>query len=266
MINAMGLEYQRPQWPAPSRVQAAFTQRSGGVSLAPFDSLNLGDHVGDLAAAVAQNRRRLHEALELPGEPLWLQQVHGIEVLDADRLGAQKLPPRGDAAFTRRSGRVLAVLVADCLPVLFATRDGGAVAVAHAGWRGLAAGVLEATIAALAAPEPPHAWLGPAIGPACFEVGAEVREAFLARDAAAQRAFVPNARGRWQCDLHELARLRLSALGVQSVHADSSCCHAQPQRFFSYRRDGRTGRMAALIWLQEGQRAGLNSRRPIPRH
>jgi len=242
--------FERPLWSAPSRVRAAFTERAGGASLAPYDSLNLGDHVGDLASAVAQNRRRLREALSLPAEPLWLEQVHGIGVLDADRLDG-RVAPRADAAVTRQCGRVLAVLVADCLPVLFATRDGGAIAVAHAGWRGLAAGVLEATIAALAAPEPPHAWLGPSIGARHFEVGEEVREAFVAQDAAAALAFAPNERGRWLCDLHALARMRLAALGVKSVAADSSCCYEQPRRFYSYRRDGVTGRMAALIWLQE---------------
>src|ERR1700722_16520503 len=194
-------EYLRPRWPAPSRVQAAFTARSGGVSLAPFESLNLADHVGDLAAAVAQTRRRLRDALELPGEPLWLEQVHGIEVLDADRVEAHSPPPRADAAVTRHSGRVLAVLVADCVPVLFATRDGGAVAVAHAGWRGLAAGVLETTVAALAGHGPLQAWLGPAISSPHFEVGPEVRAAFTAHDPAAAAAFTANTRGRWQCDL-----------------------------------------------------------------
>jgi len=243
--------YQRALWSAPSRVRAVFTQRAGGVSLAPYDSLNLGDHVGDLASAVAQNRRRLREALSLPGEPLWLEQVHGIGVLDADRFDGPSAP-RADAALTRARGRVLAVLVADCLPVLFATHDAAAVAIAHAGWRGLAAGVLEATIAALAAPQPPHVWLGPSIGPGHFEVGEEVREAFLAHDAAARFAFAPNARGRWLCDLHALARMRLAALGLKSVAADASCCYEQAQRYYSHRRDGVTGRMAALIWLQEG--------------
>jgi len=227
------LAFERPLWSAPSRVRAAFTQRAGGTSLAPYDSLNLGDHVGDLASAVAQNRRRLREALSLPGEPLWLEQVHGIGVLDADRFDG-RVAPRADAAVTRQCGRVLAVLVADCLPVLFAARDGGAIAIAHAGWRGLAAGVLEATI-----------------GTRHFEVGEEVREAFVAQDAAAALAFAPNERGRWLCDLHALAGMRLAALGLKSIAADASCCYEQPRRFYSYRRDGVTGRMAALIWLQE---------------
>jgi YfiH family protein len=245
----MSVHYQRVQWSAPAGVHAAFTQRQGGVSSAPYDSFNLAAHVGDVAAAVAGNRERLAATLALPQAPLWLEQVHGNEVLDADRLDDSTRPAPADAAVTRQPGRVLAVLVADCLPVLFATQDGGAVAVAHAGWRGLAAGVLEATVAALGAEQPLHAWLGPSIGPSHFEVGAEVRAAFVAQDATASEAFAANERGRWQCDLKALARGRLSALGVQSVEADASCSYAESQRYFSFRRDGVTGRMAALIWL-----------------
>ena len=241
--------YLRPHWPAVSRVHASFTLRTGGVSRAPFEAFNLGAHVGDEPAAVAQNRVLLRQQLSLPREPLWLEQVHGTEVVDADRLGAARGPPRADGALTRQCGTVLAVLVADCLPVLFAARDGSAVAVAHAGWRGLAAGVLESTVAALAGSGALQAWLGPAISAEHFEVGEEVRAAFLAHDPAAAAAFAPNARGRWQCDLQALARARLEALGVESVHADASCCFAQRHRFYSYRRDGVTGRMAALIWL-----------------
>ncbi|HEY6452561.1 MAG TPA: peptidoglycan editing factor PgeF [Steroidobacteraceae bacterium] len=248
----MSTEYLHPQWPAPARVGAAFTGRSGGVSRAPYNAFNLGAHVGDEAAAVAWNRALLRRELSLPSEPLWLEQVHGIEVLDADRLEAPG-PVRADAALTRRPGVVLAVLVADCLPVLFAARDGSAVAVAHAGWRGLAAGVLEATVTALAGSGPLLAWLGPAIGAPHFEVGAEVRTAFLGRpDAHAPEtaaAFTPNTRGRWQCDLRALARVRLLALGINAVYADASCSYGEPQRFYSHRRDGQTGRMAALIWL-----------------
>lgn len=155
---------------------------------------------------------------------------------------------RGDAAVSRRAGTVLAVLVADCLPVLLAARDGSAIGVAHAGWRGLAAGVLEAAVDALAVHEPLQAWLGPAISQPHFEVGAEVRAAFLAQHPAAAQAFKINSRGRWQADLQALARARLAALGIESVSADASCCYADVQRFFSFRRDGTTGRMAALIW------------------
>ena len=238
----------RPEWPAPAAVQAAFTLRRAGVSQAPYDSLNLGAHVGDEAAAVAENRRRVRVQLQLPQEPAWLEQVHGIEVLDLDESAATGA---ADAVFTRRPGRICAVQVADCLPVLMSMRDGSAVAAAHAGWRGLAAGVLEATVKRLAV-EPAQllVWLGPAIGQAHFEVGEEVRRAFLTHDAGAAAAFAANARGRWQCDLAGLARRRLAALGVSAVSGGSWCTYTDAERFFSFRRDGRCGRMAALIWRE----------------
>jgi YfiH family protein len=239
-----------PDWPAPVRVRAAFTLRVGGVSTGSYASLNLGHHVGDQPLAVAENRRRLGAGLRLPAEPLWLSQVHSTVVVAADRLPPNELAPPGDAALTRQPGRVLAVLVADCLPVLLARRDGAAVAVAHAGWRGLAAGVIEATIAALGcAGDELVAWLGPAIGQANFEVGDEVRAAFCEHDRQAVEAFVANARGRWQCDLSLLAQQRLSALAVHSIHGEPRCTYAQSDAFYSFRRDGVTGRMAALIWL-----------------
>jgi len=236
-----------PQWPAPPRVRAAFTLRGGGVSGPPFDTLNLGARVGDAPAAVAENRRRLATQLQLPGEPCWLEQVHGTTVADLDAPGAAH---SADAAIARRAACVCVMQVADCMPVLFATRDGSAVAAAHAGWRGLAAGVLEATVAQLGvAPRELLAWLGPAIGAPHFEVGEEVRSAFVTRDAAAGVAFSANARGRWQCDLAALARTRLAAAGVSAVFGGDWCTYSEPQRFFSYRRDGQCGRMAALIWL-----------------
>jgi hypothetical protein len=235
-----------PQWSAPRAVRSACTLRTGGVSAPPYDSLNLAGHVGDEPAAVRENRRRVSAALALPGEPLWLEQVHGTRVADADSAGA---PAAADAAVSRQSGRVLAIQVADCLPVLLASDDGAVVAAAHAGWRGLAAGVLEATVAAMQVePRRIAAWLGPAIGPAHFEVGEEVRAAFLAHDALAAEGFVRNARGRWQCDLLRLARRRLAALGLPEPGAAGLCTYAARERCFSYRRDGRTGRMAALIW------------------
>lgn len=244
-----------PDWPAPPGVHAAFAYRGGGVSAAPWDSLNLGLHVGDDAAAVRENRRRLRAALSLPAEPLWLEQVHGIEVVDAEALAGAELPaagplgPQGDAVVARQAGRVACIQVADCLPVLFCSRDGQRIGAAHAGWRGLAGGVLEATVAALAVPGPDLlAWIGPAIGPAAFEVGDEVRAAFVAPSPAAVAAFKPNARGRWQCDLFELARQRLAALGVGHVSGGGVCTHADPGRFFSHRRSAPTGRHAALIW------------------
>jgi polyphenol oxidase len=238
-----------PQWPAPPGVRAAFTLRAGGVSAGPYAALNLGAHVGDAAVAVAENRRRAAAALRLTHEPAWLEQVHGVRVADLDRPGGEACA--ADAALTRRAGRACVVQVADCMPVLLAARDASVVAAAHAGWRGLAAGVLEATVRTLAVPAAQLvAWLGPAIGPAHFEVGEEVRAAFLAHDAEAAAAFRANPRGRWQCDLAALARARLRALGVGSVAGGNWCTYADAQRFFSYRRDGRTGRSAALIWLE----------------
>jgi YfiH family protein len=247
---APGLEILTPGWGAPGAVRAAFTLRVGGVSAAPFDSLNLGAHVGDAAAAVTENRRRVRARLELPAEPVWLEQVHGTHVADLDAVADAARSP-ADAVMTRARGRVCVVQVADCMPVLLAARDASVVAVAHAGWRGLAAGVLEATVTRLrAAPQQLLAWLGPAISARHFEVGGEVREAFLARDPGAGGAFELNARGRWQCDLATLARRRLTALGVAEVSGGLWCTYADPARFFSFRRDGRCGRMAALIWLE----------------
>jgi polyphenol oxidase len=248
----MSAAWLNAEWGAPAPVRAACTLRAGGVSAAPFASLNLALHVGDEPAAVAENRRRVRAALALPGEPFWLEQVHGVAVADVDAAGgAAGAPGPADGAVTFRAGTVLAILVADCMPVLFASDDGAVLAAAHAGWRGLAGGVLEATVRAMRV-DPPrvHAWLGPAIGSAHFEVGAEVRAAFLAQDPRADAAFAANARGRWQCDLELLARQRLAALGVQRISGAGLCTYTQPQRCFSYRRDGRTGRMAALIWHQ----------------
>lgn len=246
-----GPQFLLPDWPVARRVHAAVTLRAGGVSRGLYHSLNLASHVQDRPADVAENRRRVRAALRLPSEPLWLTQVHGTTVVDADALEPPSSPPpQADAAVTRRSGCVLAVMVADCLPVLLARRDGSAVAVAHAGWRGLAAGVLEAAVSALSSPpEALCAWLGPAIGPAHFEVGLEVRAAFCDHDAGAGGAFAANARGRWQCDLPALARRRLSMLGLTDVYGDAPCTYSHPEHFYSYRREARTGRFAALLWI-----------------
>jgi polyphenol oxidase len=237
-----------PQWSVPAQVRAAFTLRTGGVSAAPFDSLNLGAHVGDVPEAVAENRRRVRLRLRLPAEPSWLQQVHGVAVADLD---ADSVAEIADAAITRSGDRVCAIQVADCIPVLVCARDGSAVAAAHAGWRGLAAGVLEATVRTLRIPGGELcAWLGPGIGRQHFEVGSEVRRAFIGADPEAAPAFEANPRGRWQCDLPALARRRLSRLGVREISGGDLCTYADAERFFSYRRDGRCGRMAALIWLE----------------
>jgi YfiH family protein len=257
----------RPDWPAHPRVHAAFTLRTGGVSTGHYDSLNLGAAIGDSPEAVAENRRRVRGWLRTPGEPVWLEQVHGIEVVDlasiepslaSIELGDPAVaPPRGDAAVSRLGGRVCAIRVADCLPVLFAARDGSVVGASHAGWRGLAAGVLESTVRKMGVkPSQLIAWMGPAIGPAHFEVGDNVRAAFLANDSLAGQAFARNARGRWQCDLYALARRRLVALGVADVYGGGWSTFADVTRFFSYRRDGQCGRMAALIWSEKSDDAG----------
>jgi YfiH family protein len=241
-------------WSLPPGVHAAFTTRTGGVSTAPWDSFNLAAHVGDAPADVAANRARLREILALPAEPCWLNQVHGIDVVKLGDSRASSGPITADAAISHDPGQVCAVMVADCLPVLFASRDGQRVAAAHAGWRGLAAGVLERTVAALGVRgDELTAWLGPAISRRNFEVGDEVREAFVASDPGATRAFEKNAGGRWQADLGDLARRRLDGLGVTDVSGGEWCTFGDRERFFSHRRDGHAhagkgGRMAALIW------------------
>jgi YfiH family protein len=252
-----------PDWPAPAGVRAGTTTRLGGYSLPPYESLNLGDHVGDNPEAVTANRALLRETLELPAEPLWLEQVHGIEVVDASQMpplpqvgerggvrGMNAFCPQADAAFTHAANVVCAVMTADCLPVLLCDEVGCVVAASHAGWRGLADGVIEATVGRMGISAGKLlAWLGPAIGPSAFEVGEEVRDRFLKLDAAAAEAFRPSPNGRWLADLYQLARLRLQRLGVERVYGGHWCTYRDPERFYSYRRDGITGRMASLIWL-----------------
>ena len=249
-----------PDWQAPPGIVAVCTTRLGGASRAPWASLNLGDHVGDDPAAVADNRHRVQVAAALPCVPRWLRQVHGVAVADLDALPAGQIP-EADAAITSRPGEVCAVLTADCLPVVLAAADGSQVAAAHAGWRGLAGGVLEATVAAMRARARVQtalcAWLGPAIGPAHFEVGDEVRGVFLAADSGAVAGFSAGRAGKWQCDLYQLARRRLVALGVAEVSGGGFCTYAEEDRFFSHRRDvqhrglAATGRMATLVWRQK---------------
>lgn len=233
-------------WPAPAGVRAGTTLRSGGVSSGPFESLNLGDHVGDDKARVAANRARLSAALSLPAEPIWLSQVHGTRCVEAtpSARGAE-----ADASWSASPSTVLAIMTADCLPVVLALADGSRIAALHAGWRGLAAGVIEAAVDALA-PQPARilAWLGPAISQPAFEVGDEVREAFLASSPSSSAHFEQNDRGRWQADLYGLARQRLSALGVTEVHGGGCCTYRDSAHYFSYRRERPCGRMATLIW------------------
>lgn len=305
-MNARGEVAIVPSWPAPARVRAYSTVRTGGTSRAGYASLNLGAHVGDDPMKVVENRRRIAQRLGLPAEPCWLEQVHGNDVLDLDRLqegapsrsafgpaggaapsrvslkraGAARplpaghgpvdadgpppiddgcvdtgCPPRAglgpaDAAVTSRAGVVCVVLTADCVPVLLAERGARRVGAAHAGWRGLAQGVLPAAVGALGAPpEDVLAWLGPAIGPRSFEVGDEVRAAFAERGYAVERAFARNARGRWQADLYALATESLNRAGVSAVYGGEHCTFTEAERFFSHRREAPCGRMASLIWI-----------------
>lgn len=259
-------------WPAPPGVRALTSLRHGaGVSQAPFDALNLGNRggaQGDAPEAVDRNRELLFERAKLPAAPRWLKQVHGVHVVRFDGSigdailgraacgpaagrahGALLQEPEADASVTSARGVVLAILTADCLPVVFAAEDGSEVAVAHAGWRGLAGGVLEATVAAMRTPAARVlAWLGPAAGPHAYEVGAEVRDAFVSGDAQATGAFVATRPGHWNVDLYALARLRLARVGVARMHGGGLCTISDAARFFSHRRDARTGRMATLAW------------------
>lgn len=246
-MTATAIGWITPDWPVAEHVRVLSTLRAGGVSEGPYASLNLAAHVGDRPDAVAANRLLLREAARLPAEPRWLEQVHGSNVVQHPDAAAGV---QADACVAFGSGQVCAVLTADCLPVVFADQAGTRVAVAHAGWRGLAAGILESTIAALdAGVADLHAWLGPAIGPSAFEVGAEVRSAFDARLPGCGACFVANDRGRSQADLYGLARLVLQAAGVRHVHGGGWCTHDEAARFFSFRRDGVTGRQATLAWL-----------------
>lgn len=237
-----------PDWPAPPNVRAAVTTRAGGVSEGPYATLNLGTHVGDDPGAVAENRRRVRDRLRLPAEPTWLNQVHGTHVVEA---AEHATPPTADASVARSASSVCVVLTADCLPVLFCDEEGTRVAAAHAGWRGLVDGVLGATAAALGSPpQSLLTWLGPAIEQSAFEVGAEVREQFVSRDPSSADAFVRNARDRWQADIYALARLELARLGISRVYGGRFACYSDAERFFSYRRQSRTGRMGTFVWLE----------------
>lgn len=242
-----------PDWPAPSSVRAAVTtRRMSGHSLAPYDTMNLGSRCGDAPESVAANRLALVRLLDLPTEPSWLRQVHGITVHDADARSPQGEEPVADAAVAHAGNAVLAILTADCLPLLLCTDDGSAIAAAHAGWRGLAAGVIEATITQLGMPAARViAWLGPAIGARSYEVGEEVRSAFVAGHADAADAFTATRAGHWHCDLYALARQRLADVGVRAVYGGGYDTFTDP-RFYSYRRDHQTGRFTSLIWRTAG--------------
>ncbi len=239
-----------PDWPLPAGVSSAITRRGGGYSEGPYRSLNLGDHVGDVVGVVAQNRQRLREMLKLPGEPHWLRQVHGTDI---QRVAAEcpvATTPAADGAVSSQAELVLAVLTADCLPVLACSRDGRYIGAFHAGWRGLLAGILEKGLASLGVPgREILIYLGPAIGAQAFEVGPELRAAFVAENRAAASAFQKGQEDRWMADIYQLARQRLQRLGVTDIYGGGLCTF-QDSDFFSYRRDGVTGRMASLIWRE----------------
>lgn len=251
------------QWEAPRQIKAMITNRHGGFSQPPFDSLNLGLHVGDDLATVQKNRDALKAVL--PNEPIWLNQVHGTQVIDADASKESKDAcsdvPSADASVTTTPGRVLAIMTADCLPVLLASRDGKVVGAAHAGWRGLAAGVIEQTVALMRSKQIQQsqtqieilAYLGPAIGPHAFEVGSEVRDIFMAQNPESAACFEQlQEKGKYLADIYGLAALRLNALGIEHIEGGDECTLQNPD-YFSYRRDQKTGRMGSFIWIDAPQ-------------
>jgi YfiH family protein len=246
---AKSITWITPDWPASSNVRALSTLRGGGVSSGTYASLNLATHVGDELRDVERNRKLLREAANLPAEPMWLEQVHGATVWNAGQGGA--IPPRADAAVAHGRHQICTILTADCLPVLFCDLDGSAVGAAHAGWRGLVAGVLTETVKAMDRPAGRiRAWLGPAIEQSAFEVGDDVRDQFFKRTGQHADAFAQNEHGRWQCDIYRLARTELELLGIAGVYGGGFRVNAEADRFFSYRRDKQTGRMATMIWLE----------------
>lgn len=249
MINNNALELIIPDWPAPPNIRACVTTRLGGYSQSPYDSFNLADHVGDDPTAVAANRKLLQQVLQLPFEPVWLQQVHGVNVVDA---GTASLGCTADASYTTQLFTVCAVMTADCLPVLFCDRDGTKIAIAHAGWRGLSAGILENTFRSLNLyPNEVLVWLGPAIAQQSFEVDREVCDTFVGFLPQAVAAFTPTRPDHWLADLYLLARQRLNQCGITAIYGGEFCTFTDVHRFYSYRRDKRTGRIASLIWLVE---------------
>ncbi|MGJ0626246.1 purine nucleoside phosphorylase YfiH [Xenorhabdus bovienii] len=237
-----------PDWPQLDNVGACSTSRLGGVSLPPYDSLNLGNHVGDDSECVERNRKLLVEYAQLPQQPVWLEQVHGTRVINLD--GQPAKDNQADAVYTNMPGQVCAVMTADCLPVLFCAIAGDEIAAAHAGWRGLCTGVLENTVSQFSAkPEMIRAWLGPAIGPEKFEVGREVMDAFVVTNPELEQAFTPYG-NKFLANIYLLAKLKLQSIGINEVFGGTACTATEERNFFSYRRDGNTGRMATLIWLR----------------
>ncbi|WP_415902238.1 peptidoglycan editing factor PgeF [Neptuniibacter sp. QD29_5] len=243
------MQFILPDWNAPQGVKACTTTRIDGVSGGVYKGLNLGDHVRDDPEHVKQNRQALIHELDLSRSPQWLSQVHGIELVEAQDDGVCR---EADGCWSQESGQACIVMTADCLPVLFADGDGKRVAAVHAGWRGLLDGILEQAVAGFEKPENLHAWLGPAIGPDAFEVGEEVRDQFVAFQVQADLAFSPvkDSPGKYLADIYQLARQRLDSVGVKSISGGEYCTYTDAERFYSYRRDGVTGRMASLIWIE----------------
>jgi YfiH family protein len=242
------MQWIEPDWPAPANIHAVTTLRNGGYSRIPFDSLNPAAHVGDDAEHVWQNRQLIRETLGLPAEPDWLNQVHGVKAVSAQKNRTEQAVT-ADASYTDQAGVVCAILTADCLPILLTDKQGKTIAAIHAGWRGLLAGVIDKTLEQL--PQRSYmAWLGPAIGPDCFEVGIEAAEAFVQHDSQFQAAFCQITNNKFLADIYHLARLCLAQRGIEQVYGGGRCTVCEPEYFFSYRRDGRTGRMATLIWRE----------------
>ncbi|MEI6267401.1 MAG: peptidoglycan editing factor PgeF [Methylococcaceae bacterium] len=235
-----------PDWPAPANIHAATTLRTGGVSLGTFSSLNPATHVSDDNERVRQNRQIIRAMLDLPAEPVWLEQIHSNRAVKAVKT---VLLEQADASYSNESGVVCAVMTADCLPLLVCSTDGAQIAAIHAGWRGLLAGVITNTVVAMQQQDL-LVWLGPAIGPGCFEVGPEVREAFLEKSVTFNDAFKRQSNGKWLADIYQLARIELAALGIVNVYGGTHCTFTEHERFYSYRRESQTGRMATLIWRE----------------
>jgi YfiH family protein len=235
-----------PDWPAPANIHAATTLRTGGVSSGAYASLNPAMHVGDDADLVKQNRRIIKDMLNLPGDPVWLEQIHSNRAVPALTTGPLQ---QADASYASEPGVVCVVMTADCLPLLVCSTDGSEVAAIHAGWKGLLAGVIGNTLTAMHNSDA-LVWLGPAIGPDCFEVGAEVRDAFLEKSAAFMAAFKQQSNGKWLADIYQLARIDLAMLGIDKVYGGGFCTVTEHERFYSFRRDKQTGRMATLIWRE----------------
>ena len=248
-LNTSTPEIIEPNWPAPKNIRAYSTTRMGGVSEGGYSHFNLAQHVGDNIEHVEKNRQQLIDHLKLPSQPVWLNQIHGIQVSDA-AIDAVEIP-EADASYSFELNKVCSVMTADCLPVLICNRNGTKVAAVHAGWRGLANGVIEASIAALNEKASElMVWLGPAIGPKHFEVGEEVRQIFVNDLSKTSQAFVPHKAEHYLADIYQLARMRLNRLGIDAIYGGEFCTYTDAEHFYSYRRDGKTGRQASLIWIE----------------